>query len=146
MPSVDWPQTGVWAALIAILTLLGVIARQIVPWKRSTLDAEAVFRADLINRVTRLEKTLDRERSRHNAEISLDRHRLNNVTQCFDALLLLIEMAPDKAMESVQRIKAMRSEQLKREAEEKAIIRAAEIAADNREDKESGEEDTNLPD
>src|SRR5438045_233335 len=39
------------------------------------------------------------------AERASDRHRLNDVTTCLDALLLLLEMAPERAAEHVQRIK-----------------------------------------
>lgn len=56
-----------------------------------------------------------------------------DVTQCFDALLLLIKANPDKAGEVVVMIEEMRAKQLVAEAEEKAIIRAAEIAADEAE-------------
>lgn len=118
------------ALILAAISLFGILIRQIGPWKRQADEAAEHLRDDLLRRVQRLEKTLDRERLRHNAERSLDRHRLNNVTQCFDAMLLLIEMNPDKASEVVHKIKEMRSSQILAEAEEKAIIRAAEIAAD----------------
>jgi hypothetical protein len=125
--SSQWTAAGVW---LAALSFAGLLIRQVVPWKKVSSDSEAHLRADLIRRIERLERMLDRERTRHNAERSLDRHRLNNVTQCFDALLLLIETSPEKATQAVQKIKAMREAQLIAEAEEKAIIRAAEITAD----------------
>lgn len=117
---------GVW---VAALSFLGLLIRQIGPWKKLATEHETRLRLDLLRRVERLERTLDRERARHQAELSIDRHRLNNITQCFDALLLLIETSPEKASEIVVKIKAMRSQQIKAEAEEKAIIRAAEITA-----------------
>lgn len=128
--SSQWTMVGVW---IAALSLVGMLIRQAVPWKKVSSDSDAHLRADLIRRVEKLERMLERERARHNAERSIDRHRLNNVTQCFDALLLLIETAPERATEAVQKIKAMREAQQIAEAEEKAIIRAAEIAADREE-------------
>lgn len=118
--------TGIW---VAALGIIGLLIRHIGPWRKQISEAEDHLRADLIRRVERLERTLESERAIHKAERSLDRHRLNNVTQCFDALLLLIEMAPEKANEAVQKIKDMRAVQLKAEAEEKALIRMAEIAA-----------------
>ena len=126
---------GVWMAAIG---LFGLLIRQIGPWKKQAAEAEAHLRADLIRRVEKLERTLDRERKRHNAERALDRHRLNNVTQCFDAMLLLIETSPEKATEVVAKIKQMRTMQISAEAEEKAIIHAAAIvdAADAAEDAE----------
>jgi hypothetical protein len=118
---------GIW---VVAISFLGIFVRQIVPWKKVIAESDVLFRRDLLSRIEKLERMLERERSRHNAERALDRHRLNNVTQCFDALLLLIETAPDKATEIVAKIKTMRAEQLRAEAQEKAIIRAAEIEAD----------------
>jgi hypothetical protein len=126
------------AFVVAAISLLGLLIRQIGPWRRQADEVAAALRADLLHRVEKLERTLDRERLRHNAERALDRHRLNNVTQCFDALLLLIEMNPEKATEVVGKIKEMRARQILAEAEEKAIIRAAEIAADEIESDHDG--------
>lgn len=61
------------------------------------------------------------------AERAIDRHRINNVTQCLDALILLIEQDPAKASEAATRIKAMRADQMKAEALEKgtaAIVKS----------------------
>lgn len=118
---------GIW---LAALTLLGIFVRQLVPWRKAAFESEASFRNDLVRRVGKLERMLERERARHTAERALDRHRLNNVTACFDALLLLIETSPDRATEIVGRIKKMRADQQVAEAKEKAIIRAAEMEAD----------------
>lgn len=128
--TLNWTAAGVW---VAALSFFGLLIRQILPWKKQAAETEARLRSDLMRRVERLERTLDSERAIHKAERSLDRHRLNNVTQCFDALLLLIEMAPERAAESVAKIKEMRAAQLEAEAREKALIRAAEIAAADRE-------------
>src|SRR5213075_1160299 len=92
------------AAVTAVVGIIGVLLRQVGPWRKHAADVEERLRLDLIRRVERLERTLETERAIHKAERSLDRHRLNNVTQCFDALLLLIEMAPERAAEAVQKI------------------------------------------
>lgn len=123
--SSQWTAAGIW---LAALSFLGLLIRQVVPWKKITTESEAHFRAELLERVEKLERTLERERTRHEAERGLDRHRLNNVTQCFDALLLLIKANPDKAAEAVAMIEEMRAKQLIAEAQEKAIIRAAELS------------------
>lgn len=128
MPGFNAPGWAVFG--IAVLALLGVIVRQIVPWRKQAAEAEARLRDDLIRRVERLERQIDRERTKHEAERALGRHELKNINQCFDALLLLIEMAPERAAESVAKIKEMRAGQVQAEAKEKAIIRAAEIAAE----------------
>lgn len=119
-----WTAAGAWAAALGIL---GLLIRQIGPWRKQTTEAEQKLREDLLKRVERLERTLDRERIRHEAERAVDRHKLNNVTQCFDALLLLIEAAPERASETVAKIKEMRSAQIKAEAVEKAAIHADAI-------------------
>lgn len=128
-----WTAAGAWASFAALLGLLGVVVRQYVPLRKTNLDADQKLREDLLQRVEKLEAQLERQQVRHSAERALDRHRLNNVTQCFDALLLLIETAPEKAAEAVVKIKEMRKAQLIAEAEEKAIIRAADIAAIDKE-------------
>jgi hypothetical protein len=128
---------GVW---IAALSLVGLLIRQIIPWKKLTSDAEAKLRDDLIRRVGNLERSLERERNRHDAERRLLHHQLNNVTACFDSLLLLIETSPEKAKEVAAKIKAMRSAQLIAEAEEKAIIMAAALMPEEgQEDEGSGD-------
>lgn len=95
-------------------------------------------RDEMGDRLAKMEKTLARQQLRHNAERSLDRHRLNNINACFDALLLLLKANPDKSGEAVKMIEEMRAKQLVAEAEEKAIIRAAEIAADDAENDHDG--------
>lgn len=137
MLNTQWLVTaGVW---VAAFSLIGILIRQIVPWRKLAMEHDEHLRTDLLRRVERLERTLDRERIRHNSERALDRHRLNNVTQCFDALLLLIEMNPTKATEAVTKVKEMRATMVLAEAEEKAIIRAAEIEADEREQDHDGD-------
>jgi chromosome segregation ATPase len=94
------------------------------------LRAFNLERDDMGDRLARMEKAFDRQQIRHNAERALDRHRLNNINACFDALLLLLKANPEKAKEAVTMIEEMRAKQILAEAEEKAIIRAAEIQAD----------------
>lgn len=135
MPDLSgWTTAGV---LIAAFGLIGILLRQVVPWKRQMADAQAVFRDDLLGRILRLEKQLDLERARrelankrHEAERAADRHKLKNITACFDAILMLIEAAPEKAKQHVERIKKMRADQLKAESDEQATIRAADIEAE----------------
>lgn len=115
------------AGLAAAFVFLGVLVRQFVPWRKVRLDADMQLRSDLLERVTKLEKQLEQERIRHDAERRADRHQLNNVTTCFDALLLLIEMEPSRAKEAVQKVKEMRSAQMIAEAQERATIMAAQI-------------------
>lgn len=131
----SWLANG--AVVVGALSLLGLLIRQIGPWRKQLTETEAHLRTELterhdamLGRVLAMERKLDRQQMRHNAERALDRHRLNNIQQCFDALLLLVEMNPDKSREVVAKIKEMRASQIVAESEEKAIIRAAEITAD----------------
>lgn len=162
LSTLDLRTTGIW---VAALGVLGLVLRNIGPWRkqiseieerlrtelRKELEAErathasekaahaAELRAYILerdemgDRIAKLEKVLDRQQLRHSAERALDRHRLNNITACFDALLLLLKANPDKSAEAIILIEDMRAKQLVAEAEEKAIIRAAEIAADENE-------------
>lgn len=114
-----WGAAGAWGSFLA---LLAVIARQVGPWRRISVDAEKEFRGDLIARVQRLEKTMERQRLRHEAERAVDRHRLNNLQQCFDATMLMLKASPDKATEIISQIEKMRADQLRAEALEKAAI------------------------
>ena len=63
------------------------------------------------------------------AELRALSHKLRNVEACLDALLLLLETAPQKAQQHVSRIRAMRAEQVKAEATEKGAIMSASIMA-----------------
>lgn len=101
-------------------------------------QAEALLRTDLVERLHRLETQANRQQLRHNAERALDRHRLNNINACFDSFLMLIRANPEKAAESVKLIEEMRARQIMAEAEEKAIIRAAEIQIDGGENDHDG--------
>lgn len=123
------PQWATPAAIVlAALSLFGLLIEHIGPWNKQVSEAEHQLRADLLNRVGKLERKLDRIRVLHDAERSLDRHRLNNITQCFDGLLMLIKANPGKAAEAVKMIEELRAKQLVAENEEKAIIHAAIIA------------------
>lgn len=115
---------GIW---VAAITLIGILARQVVPWKKQEDDSEAQFRDALIRRVENLESKIERQEARHRAEQGLSNHKLRNMTACFDAMLLMMEMTPERGPEIVTKIKQMRADQMKAEAREAAIIRAADI-------------------
>jgi hypothetical protein len=129
---------GVWIAAIGVI---GLLIRQIVPGHRAASEAEGRLRDALIKRVDLLERKLERQESRHAAERALGNHQLRNVTACFDAMLLMLEMNPDRGPEIVSKIKEMRASQIVAETQEKAIIRAAEIAADAEESREAQAEE-----
>ncbi len=76
-------------------------------------------------RVDAMEAKIERERAQHQAERSLDRHRLNNFDQCFNALFMMFENSPEKAADAIAAVKTMRARHMESEAIEKAAIHAA---------------------
>lgn len=78
------------------------------------------------------------------ANLAFLRHRQNNMSGNFDALLLLIELAPEKAGEFIVRIKEMRRDQAVAEAAERAALLATAVLAENEpvepDESEMGEE------
>jgi hypothetical protein len=122
--SLGWTSAGVW---IAAFALMGILIRQVVPWKKLTTDAEAKLRDMLIERVTRLEQRLDRQQIRHEAEKRLLIHKLRNMTANFDSMLLMLEMNPERGPEIAALIKRQRADQMVAEAKESAMIFAAEF-------------------
>lgn len=122
-----------WAVIgVAFLVLLGVIARQIVPYRKQAADAEAKLRDDLIRRVEDLEKTLgrqtakmERQERRHAAEQRIANHSYKNVNAAFDAMLMMLKMSPDRVPEIIAEIEKMRTRDLLAEAKEKAVLIAA---------------------
>lgn len=79
-------------------------------------------------RIDRLENLLAQKDAEHEAERRADRHKINNLSQCLDALLLLIEQDPTKAAEAAAKVRKMRDGQQTREIAESATLRAAKIA------------------
>ena len=82
-----------------------------------------------LSRIERLEARMEQKTVAHEAEVRILRHQLNNVNSCLDAILLLIEAAPDRAAEHVAKIRAMRAEQSEAERAEKNAISSAMIVA-----------------
>ena len=137
-----WTSAGAWASFAA---LLGIIIRQIGPWRTQSIAAEQSFREGLVKRIEKLEETLERERTerttererietdrkiaqaRHDAERALDRHRINNLQACFDAMTMMLKASPEKTSEIISYIEDLRAEQLRAEAIEKAAIHSATI-------------------
>lgn len=138
--NVGWIGTILGSA--ALFTLLGIIVRQVIPWRKISIDAEQSFRDGLVKRIEALERQLveareelkeEREKSererqvaaaRLEAERALYRHRTNNLDASFSALLLLLKKGVP-VEEAVEAIEKMRAEQAKAEALEKAALNAS---------------------
>jgi len=81
-------------------------------WKgrRAQTDEVAMGLVEKLQaRIERLEEGQAAERQLCDAKLALLRHELKNVQGNFDALLLAIEVAPEKAAEVVAKVKARRS-------------------------------------
>jgi hypothetical protein len=127
-----WGAAGAWASFLA---LLGVIARQVGPWRKLSIDAETGFRDGLLVRVEHLEAALQRKdtetevlRLSFEAERASYRHRINNLNNAFNALLLLLKKGVP-VEEAVEAVEKMRAGDLLRETQEATELRAAGIAA-----------------
>jgi chromosome segregation ATPase len=119
-------------ALVGLLNLL--VGGALVSWIRSRPSLKQIeattdqqLRTDLLQRVETLERKLDEKDAQHAAEMAIMRHRVNNSDQCIDALLMLLETAPERVAEAVSMIKEMRARQRETEAVEKAAFHAAKI-------------------
>lgn len=117
------------AALALLIFAVTVAMRSWPQWKRAQNEGDASLRTDLLARVATLEleiielrKALDQKDRQHEAEMRVVRHQLGNETASIEALLMLLETAPDKVAASIDRIKAMRAQRAQNIAIEKAGI------------------------
>lgn len=95
--------------------------------RKATDEVALSLVTQLTNRIEILEAESARERVLCDAKLGIQRHRINNLSGNFDALLLLIEMAPEKAADMVAKIKERRSQQEQAEAVEKAALAAVAV-------------------
>ena len=142
-PNVFGLQIG-WGAIFGFVNLilgggvLGAWIKNRPKMREVTLTAEEKLRDDLIARVTKLEADVqirererDNERARHEAELRMMRHRLNNSDQGIEALLLILDDddLPDRLKIKVQRIRDLRARQKDAEERERDTITAAALLA-----------------
>lgn len=158
-------QGGTFAAMLAMLAIvarayiMGMPEREKVASDREAnlLHERAEEMASMRERIAKLEAAEREKDEAHASEINaleeaqsakdryhealraLDRHRINNLSGSFQALLLLLKKGV-KVEEAVAAVESMRAEQLEREAKEGATIRAAAIKAGVKEAKESAGE------
>jgi hypothetical protein len=129
--------TGAWATFLA---LLGVIIRQVGPWRKQTSDASDKLIGRLERRLDKVEKQLAVERrmnyiqtarleARHAAQRALDRHKFVNADSNLDALLRILEVSPEKAPEAARQAREARAVQRGNEQLEAAEIHKAEMLA-----------------
>ncbi|WP_174286620.1 hypothetical protein [Sphingomonas bacterium] len=132
-----WSWTTVGVGLLNLLVGGALVAwiKQRPKMRELEQNAEGKLRDDLMERVRKLEADAtaqaalrEAERARHEAEMKIMRHRVNNSDQCLDALLLLLKTAPEKVNQAVQHIEEMRTRQRGEIAAEKGAQAGAQVA------------------
>jgi hypothetical protein len=129
------------AVLMGLLNLLigGVLVAFVKAWPNlrkinnerdaNLLTERAADMERMRARVGLLEGKIDEQEARHEADRSVDRHRINNLQACLNAVLMLIEATPDRAAEISVKIREMRASQMATEAAERSAIHQAKILA-----------------
>jgi hypothetical protein len=132
-----------WTTLFtggSFLALLGLLIRQVGPWRKQTTEATDKLIEQLTARLDKVEKQLDTERkvnyiqtarleARHAAQRALDRHKFVNADANLDALLRVLEVSPERAPEAARQAREARAKQRENELLEAAAIHKAEILA-----------------
>ncbi len=81
----------------------------------------------LENEIVLLRQGMDRERAAHEAEMRVVRHRLHNETTSLDGLLDLLQVNPDRVIESVAAIKERRARNKQAIAAEQGAMAGAQM-------------------
>lgn len=104
---------GLLVAIVRTRPALKKIANE---REANLLEERAEQMEAMQRRLEAMEAKIENERAQHRAERALDRHRLNNFDQCFNALFMMFETSPEKAAEAIAAVKAMRTRQMEAEA------------------------------
>lgn len=109
------PTVALWATVIGLAVL---IVKQRPIMTRLTMDREK----SLSDRVAKLEAKIEQKDVLHQAEQAHDRHRFNNISGCFEALLMLLRQDPERVNDAVETVTEMREKQKVMEHEEKRSL------------------------
>lgn len=123
--------------MVALLSALGGLG--LGTWFKAYLEHKRGTRKDtdevpmglvqrLTERVETVEASAAQERRVCDASLAVMRRRINNLSSNFDGLLMIVELAPEKASEFVARPKERRTQQGATEAAERAAVLAATVA------------------
>ena len=133
-----WEVMSKAAALGGFAAVAGIfiaLIRTLAPRDRIKMEADGSLRGDLLGRITTLEsrvvdleKMLSQEQANHAAQMQVMRHQLANETASLDSLLDLLEINPNKVLESVTMIKERRARNKLALATEKGAQAGARMA------------------
>lgn len=119
-----WGWTGLVLGILAYFKIKPKLQELANAREINLLEKRGEDMKEMRARMEKLESSL----AVKEGELTLFRHRLNNVTQCLDALIMLIKAAPDQAAKHIELIEAMREEQRKEESLEKGAAIGARVA------------------
>lgn len=135
MTALDFNWTTIGVVLLNVLVgglLVALVKRKPALVKLANerdanlLSERAKEMQEMRERIERLEEAADRKDHQHAAEIARYRHRINNLDQAFNALLMLLKQGVS-VEEAVGAVEKMRAEQLEREAKESATLHAVAL-------------------
>ena len=113
--------------LIAMIRARPTLKKIAADREANLLHERAAEMDSMRERLKALEAKLEAKDALHEAERAIDRHRYNNLSGAFDALLMLLKQNPDKVDEAIVIVEKLRAEQLAREALEKGAFRSNAI-------------------
>lgn len=123
---------GIWAGFLVLAATIIRVAPSMFQTKTA---ADGSLRGDLLAQIKQLNERHDKleadrvtDRERCDAEIQVLRHRLNNETMSLDALLMLMEAAPERLRENIAKIKELRAERARTIALEQGALAGAKVA------------------
>lgn len=124
-----------WVAIVSgIATVLGSVGlggmlKTWLDYRRGMRQGTDEVAMGLVDKLTKRVETLEREQAHEravcDANLKVMRHRLNNVAATFDSLMMMIELAPDRASEIIKLVKERRAAQETMEGMERAAVAAA---------------------
>jgi uncharacterized iron-regulated protein len=133
IPVFSWSNLYLAPLFILIGGVLGAIIKSRPALKKIDADREANLLSErakemqeMRERIERLEEAAEKKDRQHAAEIARYRHRINNLDQAFNALLMLLKQGVS-VEEAVGAVEKMRAEQLEREAKESATLHAVAL-------------------
>jgi hypothetical protein len=112
IPKIEGMTPGAYGIFVLVALALAALIKAWPSLRKMNIEADGSLLmariGTLEKQISTLEAKMGEDQERHAAEMQIMRHRLNNETAALDALLLLLEAAPEKVAENITRIKEMR--------------------------------------